>query len=89
MKTTIDQAGRLVVPKQLRDRFGLAAGTEVVIEAVGDAVVLRPAHAVTALRSSGGVLVHHGARKQPADLDIAAFLRGERDARGQRLASRG
>jgi AbrB family looped-hinge helix DNA binding protein len=28
MKTTIDKAGRVVIPAQLRDRAGLAAGTE-------------------------------------------------------------
>lgn len=29
MRTTIDKAGRLVVPKALRDRLGLHAGTQV------------------------------------------------------------
>ncbi len=28
MKVTIDEAGRLVVPKRLRDELGLTAGTE-------------------------------------------------------------
>jgi AbrB family looped-hinge helix DNA binding protein len=34
MRVTIDAAGRLVVPKGLRDEFGLAAGTELELEAV-------------------------------------------------------
>ena len=34
MRTTIDAAGRLVVPKLLRDQLGLAAGTELELEAV-------------------------------------------------------
>jgi AbrB family looped-hinge helix DNA binding protein len=34
MRTTIDAAGRLVVPKSLRDELGLAAGTELDVEAV-------------------------------------------------------
>jgi AbrB family looped-hinge helix DNA binding protein len=34
MRTTIDAAGRLVVPKPLRDELGLAAGTELEVEAV-------------------------------------------------------
>ena len=34
MRSTIDAAGRLVVPKPLRDELGLAAGTELELEAV-------------------------------------------------------
>lgn len=34
MRTTIDMAGRLVVPKGLRDQLGFAAGTELELRAV-------------------------------------------------------
>jgi AbrB family looped-hinge helix DNA binding protein len=34
MRTTIDAAGRLVVPKVLRDELGFAPGTEVELTAV-------------------------------------------------------
>jgi AbrB family looped-hinge helix DNA binding protein len=34
MKTTIDAAGRIVVPKPLRDQLGFAAGIELEIQAV-------------------------------------------------------
>lgn len=34
MRTTIDAAGRLVVPKSLRDELGFAAGTELELAAV-------------------------------------------------------
>jgi AbrB family looped-hinge helix DNA binding protein len=34
MRTTIDAAGRLVVPKPLRDELGFAPGTELEVEAV-------------------------------------------------------
>lgn len=34
MRTTIDTAGRLVVPKPLRDQLGFAPGTELDVQAV-------------------------------------------------------
>jgi AbrB family looped-hinge helix DNA binding protein len=34
MRTTIDAAGRIVVPKPLREELGFAAGTELEVEAV-------------------------------------------------------
>ena len=35
MKTTIDKAGRVVIPKPIREALGLSAGTEVDIEIDG------------------------------------------------------
>lgn len=34
MRTTIDAAGRIVVPKPLRDELGFTAGTELELEAI-------------------------------------------------------
>jgi AbrB family looped-hinge helix DNA binding protein len=34
MRTTIDVAGRIVVPKQLRDSLGFTPGTELEVQAV-------------------------------------------------------
>jgi AbrB family looped-hinge helix DNA binding protein len=34
MRTTIDGAGRLVVPKALREQLGFAAGTELELDAI-------------------------------------------------------
>lgn len=42
MKTTIDKAGRLVVPRSLRDRVGISAG-EVEITVDGSALKITPA----------------------------------------------
>jgi AbrB family looped-hinge helix DNA binding protein len=42
MRTTIDKAGRLVIPRALRDRIGLAEGGEVELELDGAAVRIEP-----------------------------------------------
>lgn len=55
MRTTIDRAGRLVVPKALRDRLGLQAG-EVELTADGSALRVE-AVAVDGLEEHGGRLV--------------------------------
>lgn len=40
MKTTIDQAGRVVIPKSMRDRHHLVAGTEVEVIDSGERLEL-------------------------------------------------
>jgi AbrB family looped-hinge helix DNA binding protein len=41
MRTTIDAAGRIVVPKALRDELGFTAGTELDVEAVDGRLEVR------------------------------------------------
>lgn len=80
MNITIDRAGRIVVPKALRERFGLHPGTELDIEAVSDGLRLRARDAGPSFIEKEGVLVHHGAG--PAlDIDVAAFINNEREGR--------
>jgi len=38
----LTSAGQLTIPKKIRDRFGLRASSLVVLDEVGDVVVLRP-----------------------------------------------
>ncbi len=42
MRMTIDRAGRIVVPKTLRDRLGLIPGTEIEASERGGELVLTP-----------------------------------------------
>ena len=79
MIVTIDRAGRIVVPKSMRDQFNLAAGTELEIEAIGTGLRLRKAGSEPALIRKQGILVHHGSTR--AAIDISDFMRAERDVR--------
>lgn len=56
MRTTIDRAGRLVIPRSLRDQIGLAAGGEVEVELDGAAVRIAPV-AGSDLREEAGLLM--------------------------------
>lgn len=56
MKATIDGAGRLVIPKQLRDRLGLRPG-EVEVEADGADLRVRPVAEDTLDEQDGWLLV--------------------------------
>ncbi len=56
MRTTIDKAGRLVIPRSLRDRIGLGGGGEVELELDGAGVRIQPVPG-TGLREDGGLLL--------------------------------
>jgi AbrB family looped-hinge helix DNA binding protein len=77
MRATIDQAGRLVIPKQLRDHIGIRAG---VVEVTADGSGLRvELPAENALLEREGRLVIEGGGAQIDD----EMVRSLRDA-GQR-----
>lgn len=58
MRTTIDRAGRIVVPKSLRAALGLSGGDEVEITLEGERIELVPAPRRANLRKGpGGLLI--------------------------------
>lgn len=58
MRTTIDRAGRIVVPKSLRAALGLNGGDEVEITLAGERIELVPAPRKVSLhKGPGGLLV--------------------------------
>jgi AbrB family looped-hinge helix DNA binding protein len=57
MRTTIDSAGRIVVPKSLRQALGLSGGDEVEITLAGERIELVPApRQVTMSEGAHGIL---------------------------------
>ncbi|MCB9535993.1 MAG: AbrB/MazE/SpoVT family DNA-binding domain-containing protein [Myxococcales bacterium] len=53
---TIDAAGRLVIPKSMRERLHLTAGTRLYISEEGDHLLISPARPEPALVERDGVL---------------------------------
>jgi AbrB family looped-hinge helix DNA binding protein len=88
MEVTIDKAGRVVVPKSLRDRYNLPAGTVLEVVPRKDGLLLRVPTGEVALVRKRGILVHTG-NKPSSDIDIAAFIRCERERRSMSLPQDG
>jgi len=57
VEATIDQVGRVVVPKALRDQLGLVAGSTVDISLYGDGLHLAPSGRTARLERRDGRLV--------------------------------
>jgi AbrB family looped-hinge helix DNA binding protein len=60
MKTTIDRAGRIVLPKPLRDALGLEAGSTVDVSQYGSGLQIVAAGRTARLVEEDGVLVATG-----------------------------
>lgn len=72
MQTTIDKAGRVVVPKRLRDEIGLVPGA-VEISVVGAALQVQPLAGDTLVEDEG-LLLLPGA-SEPLSVDEVRELR--------------
>lgn len=67
METTIDSAGRIVVPKALRDGLGLTPGTRVDISAYGTGLTIVPRGRTARLVEEDGLLVADSDRPVTAE----------------------
>jgi AbrB family looped-hinge helix DNA binding protein len=77
-KLTLDKAGRVVLPKPLRDELQLAPGDSLEVEGNGDHMTLRPLRPQVPLRKEHGIWVYHGERSSLALPDLIAREREKR-----------
>ncbi len=77
MKAKIDRFGRIVVPKEIRDRHGLVPGSVVEIEDSTEKIVLRLLTDLPGLIEKDGILVFRGR----ATGDFDSTIRSLRDER--------
>jgi AbrB family looped-hinge helix DNA binding protein len=80
MITTIDRAGRVVIPKRLREALNLDPGAEIDIEPAPDGLLLRAAGQGSRLAEKRGFLVHRGGGGEIA-LEVADFINRQREGR--------
>lgn len=80
MRTTIDKAGRIVIPRSLRDHIGLADGGEVEIELEGAGVRIEPVVGRD-LREVGGLLLIPGIGTPLGDGAVGELIDADRHGR--------
>ena len=86
-KVTLDKAGRVVLPKPLRDELELAAGDTLELESRGEQITLRPVRGGTPPQKERGIWVYRTGRPLTAATTDQTLreVREERD-RGNREA---
>lgn len=80
MKTRLSTKGQLIIPKEIRDRFGWEPGLEVTLEEGDGFLVLRPVADLpeTRLEDLVGCAGYHGPRRSLAEME-AAVARAARE----------
>jgi AbrB family looped-hinge helix DNA binding protein len=80
--TRLSTKGQLIIPKDIRERHGWTAGTELLVEDRGDTVVLRRAEdlPITTLEDLVGCAGYRGPARSLKDME-AGIARGARERR--------
>jgi AbrB family looped-hinge helix DNA binding protein len=81
-KISIDKAGRVVLPKFLREKMRVEAGDDLLVEAEGDRITLRPIRQEALLKKEYGIWVYQG---EPSDSSIPDLIDAEREKRIREL----
>lgn len=80
-RLTLDKAGRVVIPKLLRDELQLEPGDSLELENVGERITLRPVRGTGPLTKEQGVWVFHRGEPLAASAtdNLLEMIREERD----------
>jgi AbrB family looped-hinge helix DNA binding protein len=81
VRLTIDKAGRIVIPKALREELHLEPGDALDLETAGEHITLRPVRGTGPLIKEHGVWVYRAGHPLPAAAtdEILKQIRTERD----------
>lgn len=77
----IDQAGRIVLPKTVREELAVKAGDVFKVSIEGDAVTLKPDRKKAGFVRKGKALVFCGGGQKVATSEINRYLEADRDER--------
>jgi AbrB family looped-hinge helix DNA binding protein len=81
LRLVIDKAGRVVIPKPLREELHLEPGDSLELESAGEQITLRPVRGTGPLTKEHGVWVFHSGQPLPASAtdEMLRRIREERD----------
>jgi AbrB family looped-hinge helix DNA binding protein len=86
MTLKVDKAGRIVLPKPVRDRLGLHDGSNLEMEETPEGVVLKPVGRKSSLVRKGRFLVHTG--QLPSGYDTFEAIDQDREERERKILGR-
>lgn len=95
MSTTLvlDRAGRVVIPKALREELRLGPGDTLELETVGEQIRLQPVREAVPIRQEGGVWVFRSSEtakgKRKVDVSIRQLIEAGREERRERWIRKG
>jgi AbrB family looped-hinge helix DNA binding protein len=80
-RLTIDRAGRVVIPKPLREELRLEPGDALEMESIGESITLRPVRGTGPLTKEQGIWVFRTGTPLPASCtgEMLEEIRSERD----------
>ncbi len=84
MTLKIDKAGRVILPKPVRDRLGLHEGSDLEMVETPEGVMLKPVEARPSMVKKQGLWVHTG--KVPPGFDVLQAIRDDREDRMRKLS---
>jgi AbrB family looped-hinge helix DNA binding protein len=81
VRLTIDKAGRVVIPKPMREELHLEPGDSLDLERAGEQITLRPVRGTGPLTKEHGVWVFHSGQPLSASAtdEMLHQIREERD----------
>jgi AbrB family looped-hinge helix DNA binding protein len=81
-KLTLDRAGRVLIPKTLRQELHLGPGDSLQLNSEGGKITLRPVRPKALLKKELGVWVYQG---EPTHASIPDLIDQEREKRSREL----
>jgi len=80
----IDKAGRIVVPKKMRDALHLVPGTRITLHQEGDTITLEPEAKPRGLYRKNGILVYDAGHPFPPE--SVDWVKNDREERLDKVA---